>query len=558
MTLSGRKRLTLASLALLVSASCAKPPTRLEPGTPVAGELTNRGTSYSFRVESGQYFNLSVNKTSTGVGLTIFKPDGRELRTVTCSHDGDLQIDDQGPASGAYTLRLSACAPDSERISYEVRLSIPEAPATGSSERVAAERLAAEAEGLVAQYRADSRKTALLKYQDSLLKWKALGDLRQQSGAYINIAELYRDLGDSTQAANNIQIALSMAHESGATEVESEALLTQATIGLLSGTPDKALEAALGALTIARATANPKTEEAAEYLLGRIHYETANYQKATEALQESLRISQTRGDRLGGAQATLYLAGVDFDQNKWPQARDRGEQALAVFRSFADKKAETWALTYLGHIYSQLNREQAMTLYEEARSLARDSGDFFIEASLLNGLAILHEDLGDNEAAISFFKQAMEKSQELGDRIGVAYTVNYMGEVDFAIGDLPEAMNAFNQSLETFRSLSHTMMEATVLQKMGILYETTGNRTKALDLLNESLKLSRKAQDKRLETWGKVGIAHVQEAAGDIGGALKNYEQALRFWEDTKDAKGQVTALYRIANCLRKDRKSVV
>ena len=556
--ITGLRSVILACLAALLCCSdreemAARPlqdkPTVLLPDERVSKRLDGE-VAYTFNLKPGQYFGLSLQKPGTDIALSLLQPDGKLMRSIDCAHDGPLQIAELGAAAGSYSLRLRTCA-NATGPAYELILSISKNGPAADRLRVDAERLSAEADSLVAQYSADARRTATRKYESAASAFRSAGSFLDESMTLSKIARLYRDLGEPANALSYVEKARGAARSDALSEAES--LIVRATIQLNQGETSNAISSVTRALDLIRSTSNRKAEQEALNLLGFIRYDRSEYVEATTALEDARRIALERGSRLGLARATLDLSAVDFDQLRFGAARDKAQEALALFGAVNDRQGQAKALIYLGHYLSALNRkDEALSRYQEAKPLATGSGDFYTEASLFSGIARTHLDLGNTKAALQFYKLALDANRALGDRIGAAYTLRSIGHCYFAQDDTRQALDSLNQSLAIFHDVSQNR-EAYVLQDIGIVMEKAGNTAGALEHLNRALKISLSEQgpDQRLEAWSRTGIGHVYEAQGNIERALEYYEDALRINEKL-DRLGWLTVQYRIAECLRR------
>ena len=560
-----RRQRLLASVVCVVGILCgacrnqetftgphsAVDPIPLRPEQIVAGTISDKAITYHFELAQAQPFILAFEKEATGIGLSVLAPDGHLLRSVSCSHDGPTQVAQLTPVSGTYSAKLESCRQG--ETSYQLTLSVPQSPTDLDNVRVEAERLSAQAELLASEYRANERRVAILKFKESMDLWKTAGDPIAQANVLLQIARLHRDLGEASQALNTAQQALVTGRESHDGVIQAEALVTLASIQLLEkGDTSRALMYCNQGLEIARASSDRRTEAAALYQLGLVHYETSTYDSATAALEESRRISQERRDNLGAARATLYLAAIDFDVLRFDTARDKGRQALEVFNSFHDKQGQATALTFIGHFESALGRNQeAMSSYAEARKLAADSGDFFVESSLMNGIAKVHFDLGNTEGALQFLNLALEKSRASDDSIGIAYALRAIGDCYFAADDSPKALDFYNQALHIFGLVKNRKMQAYVSQDIGMVLESTGKASSAMEYLNRSLNMGESIGDRRLQAGALTGIGRAHETAGRTEKALQSYEKALLKYDAVGDRLGKVTAFYYVATALR-------
>ena len=553
----------LACLTALLSGMCEvsgsilkavnqKTPDQLYAEVRASGRMGYTATTYWFVLNADDYFGLSVQKAGTDIALSLLRPDGRIIRSVSCSHDGPLRISEVAPLPGRYAIQLTSCSPRSLERAYELTLSRPRAATRSDRLRVAGERLSADAEALIAQYRAHSTRTAIRRYEEALRNWTAVGDHVEEARTLNNIGKLYRDLGDVERSISYINRGLGVARNRQDSAGEAEAYLSLATIHLSKANPSKALEASSKALEISRSMSNRKLEAEVQYFLGNIYYETADYGRATDALEEAKSIWQSTGNTLGLARSLFYLAVIDSDMSRFDTGPIRAEQALSLFQSLENKQGEARTLTLLGHFQLRMGRKQeALNMYERARPLVIDSGDLFMEATLLNSIARAHYDLGDVPAALQFFSMALARNEALRERISIAYTLRAMGQCYSVIGDTQNALSFLNRALQAFRALSNKRMEGFVLWDMGLVHEAMGDVSGALDVLNRSLELSRSATERRVEASSLTAIGHIHEAAGETDRALQYYEEALRLTQVTADPFGEQATLYRIAHCLR-------
>jgi CHAT domain-containing protein/predicted negative regulator of RcsB-dependent stress response len=523
----------------------------LIPQQGLSGTPSSVSASYWFSLHSGEYFTLSLQKTSTGLMLSVFRPDGKLLRSVGCSHDGQLGLSEIASLPGRYVARLNSCL-STGFASYEISLSHPIVPTASQILRVEAERLMSEAELLNNNYRADSRRAAIAKYEEALMKWSLLKDPIKEAAARGNLAELYRDVGDLSFALQVVQAALTADQYDGGSLVRAQTYLTLATILLIKGDITGAMEACNRGLEIAKDHFDRKLEAQALYILGRIRYDAGNYVQAAKSLNEAEQISRERGDGLGAALATFYLGAVDFDLRRFDVARNKFLQTLTVFRAFGKKEAEARALTFLGHAYSELNQKQeALNFYEKSIELVTPARDFSTEASLLNGIARVHFQLGDIKVATQFFQLALERSRSQGNPIEIAAALRSIGECYLADGDRVNALRSLREALSTFRSISHKLMQAVVLHDIGIVLLADGDRSGAIANFNASLGISRSIGHRQIQGWNLTALGQMRETAGESASALEYYAQALHLYESIEDRNRKLAVLYRIAKCLR-------
>ena len=540
-----------AGCVMLFTAACRNTQdagSLLVPGQPAAGLSTSPAAAYQFELRKDDLFSIALQKSSTGVRLSLLRPDGVMLRSVSCMHDGPMKISDSAFIAGKYTVRLQSC--DEVNLTpYSISLSLS-TPTSGDIEHIAAERLGAEAASLAERYTSEARQQAIVKYETALREWTRLGDIAEQVRVLTEMARLYAEGADFERALEYVDRAAGFAV--GARVDKSEPLLTRALILLRKGNTTDSLTAATDGLNLARSSSNPAGEGKALYLIGRIHYEKSSYADATTALEKSVEAYRALGDELAVAHAKLYIAAVHFDLRGLDIARQIGDETFPVFESYGDRQGQAQALTFLGHFYSALNRKQeALNLYQQARVIVDAAADPATAFPLLNGIARVHFQLGDPKAATQFFRLALDSTRALGSRIDSAYVLRSIGQCYFADGDRSNALASLHEALKTFDSIPHNVMRAVVLEDIGIVLADEGKMASAVDHLNRSFQISTSIGHKENQARTLITLGEIREKAGDVKAALERYRKALDLYESIPHRLGKVTALNRIANAQR-------
>jgi CHAT domain-containing protein/Tfp pilus assembly protein PilF len=527
---------------------------KLIPESPASARPSADEMTYWFALKAGDYFELSVQKTGTDLSLSLLQPDGRTLRSVPCSHDGPLRISEIASETGRHILEVKSCDSSSWERAYEISLSQPRPSRTSDRSRVAGERLSADANSLITEYKAQATRAAIAKYEQALTYWRGLGDHIQEITTLNRIARIYRNLGDLSHATSYANSALKLSQDSQYLAGVAETDLSLAMVYLNQGDADMAVNACSRALELARELSNAALEAEVQYFLGTIYAESTNdYEKASSAFERAKGIWYSTGNRLGQARASLAVAGwIDFSLTRVDDGPKAAQQALAVFQSLKDRAGEASALITIALFDFQTGRKQdALNMFEKANPLIIGSGDLFMEVSLLNATARVYYDLGRIELALQLNEMALAKNEALRDHVGVAYSLLLMGESYFAAGNIPEASAYLSRALDAFRALSNKRMEGVVLGDLALVFEAQGDRSKALNFLNQSLTLVQSVTDHRLEALTLSNIGHIFDETGESDRALQYYEKAIQLNRATDDSFGEVSTLHRIARSLR-------
>jgi tetratricopeptide (TPR) repeat protein len=154
--------------------------------------------------------------------------------------------------------------------------------------------------------------------------------------------------------------------------------------------------------------------------------------------------------------------------------------------------------------------EQAIQKWQEARLLYRAVGDRGGEATTLNNIGGVYDDLGEKQKALVFYNQALPIYRAVGDRRGEAGTLNNIGAVYDDLGEKQKALVFYNQALPILRAVGDRGGEAITLNNIGLVYSDLGEKQKALDFYNQALPLMRAVGD----AYGEVTILDNIRALG--------------------------------------------
>src|SRR5262249_18396492 len=106
----------------------------------------------------------------------------------------------------------------------------PRAATQDARMQVTAERLEEQADNLVREYHADSRRAALRKYEEALQAWQRARDRAGELRIFRKISEVTRDLAQMDKARVYAERALAISREEKNAAAEAESLLILATI----------------------------------------------------------------------------------------------------------------------------------------------------------------------------------------------------------------------------------------------------------------------------------------------------------------------------------------
>ncbi|MBC7910475.1 MAG: tetratricopeptide repeat protein, partial [Pyrinomonadaceae bacterium] len=369
---------------------------------------------------------------------------------------------------------------------------VPETPAPQDEKHLAAEKLVTEAEQLYAKGTAESRRTAIEKYQEAVALFHVTGHKKEEADALSNIGAIYNSLSEMQKAIEFFQQSLPLRRE-----------------------------------------ANDRPGEAVTLNNFGVAYRSlGEMQKALEFYNQSLAVTRLTGDRDNQASTLNNIGAVYRALGEMQKALDAYAQALPLFHELKNVRGEAVTLSNLGSVYKSLGeRNKALEFYNQSLEKAREAKDRRIEGTTLNNIGVAHRILGDLPKALEIFNQALALHKASGDRRGEATVVTNLAGVFATLAERPKALEFYSESLKLWRAVGDRGGEAGVLQSTGEVLYLTGEKDKALEYFNEALPLRRSVLDYTGEADTLYRIARSERDRGRLPEARREIESALAIVE---------------------------
>ncbi|HEV7857373.1 MAG TPA: CHAT domain-containing tetratricopeptide repeat protein [Pyrinomonadaceae bacterium] len=520
--------------------------------------------SYLVRLNSRSYFRLTVEGRGVGLTLALIGPGGRGLAVSESRWHGRTSLSLVTKASGAYRLLVRAQERQQKKAQEEeqsaaagsYRLRVEESRrATGEDhQRIAAERIVAQAEQLRSEWKTDSFERALRKYEEALRLWQSIGDKLEEARSLTLIGEVHDRMGARQKALDSYQLALPLSREvlDHATEIEVLDNIGYAYAYL--GDNERAIDYCKQALQLSEAEADKRGEAQALNNLGEAYYNLSDEQKALGYSNRALDLSRELSDERGQAQALNNLGYTYYDLGETQKSFDyQQNQALPLWHALGDLRGEAETLTATGLIYSIMGEKQkALDFHNRAWRIFQTMGDRNGEARALNATGFAYFDAGEMSRALDIYTRALQISREIGYRQGEAIELGRLGDIYAFLGEREKALDYYQQELKLDQESKDQRTEAYALKRIGDLYFDEEKET-ALDYYQQALALSRSVTDKRGIVSALNGIGSLYEIRGETEQALNCYQEALPLSRAAQDRGREAQTLYHLAH-LERDR----
>ncbi|MGB7922028.1 MAG: CHAT domain-containing protein [Pyrinomonadaceae bacterium] len=517
--------------------------------------------SYSIALTAGQYLYVIVDQRGIDVVVALFGPDGKKLIEVDSPNywQGPEPVSITAETTGNYRLEVHSLEKTAAPGRYEVRI-VELRTATGKDKsRAAAEQAFNQAQLLEAEGTAQSRQSAIKKYEESLPRFRAIGDRYREALTLYYIGRIAYELGEKQKALDYFAQTLPFIRAVGYTFGEAEVLNDIGEVYFSLGEKQKALDYYAQALPLRR-TAKDRNGEAATFdSIGRVYSSLGEKQKALDYYAQALPLLRAVGDRINEANTLNNIGAIYYSLGERQKALDYYGQALALHRAVGERSGQAATLTNIGAVYYSLGEKQkALDYYEQALPLSRAVGDHNDEAKTLDHLMNLYESLSNLRFATFYGKQSVNVYQQLRSNIqgldkdvqktylkSVEQTYRGLAELLITQGRAAEAQQVLNAlkdqqffdfdqtQFRQLKLLTPTPREAEFV----VRYEKTSDTLGASGGKVEDLKLkfsNRQPNDEEARQLRQLE-AQLKTAADEFSAFLKQAETEFSKAIDKKD-----------------------
>jgi len=272
---------------------------------------------------------------------------------------------------------------------------------------------------------------------------------------------------------------------------------------------------------------------------GRELFSAGQLQKALEAYNRALPISQAAGDKVVQAVTLASIAQTYLAMGEGRQALEHFNQAFQVSREANNLKLQTLAMRGIGaaHLASG-ETELALDAYRRARILA--AGDVATEAEILASMGWVYQSSGELQQALAHYQEALalvvksgNLEAELKTRVGIGLLHHSLGESNKSLDQYRAAMKIAKTDAEV----------AGILISAGDVYQSNGMTNKALACYNKARSLMKESGNKTGEAGTLISIARMYMSQSFAQTALEYYTDALKLMREEGNRAGEAGAL---------------
>jgi signal transduction histidine kinase len=308
------------------------------------------------------------------------------------------------------------------------------------------------------------------------------------------------------------------------------------------------LEQALDLLERARVQASAEkawqVQAQALVALGRVYRDLGEPNKALVSLDSALELAQDHHDSVIESDALNLRAGVNHLLGEYALALKDLGLSLGLAKHAQDERRTVNTLINMGILSTKLaDYPRALTLFSDAHKMIRETlQDRTLEGQCLVNLALLYEDMGNNNKALETCQLAKETVSGLDNRVLEAITTVNLGYAHKRLSNMEAARQNFEEALALAKTIKFSKVEIAALDGLGQLFTSLGDTTGAVRLHQEALERSRENNDSESELDALLNLGRDFLAAQQAQQSLEVLTEALALAQKTQRKKSVLEA----------------
>ncbi|NEQ22492.1 MAG: tetratricopeptide repeat protein, partial [Microcoleus sp. SIO2G3] len=393
---------------------------------------------------------------------------------------------------------------------------------------------------------------ALEYYNQALSLSQAEKQRSLEANTLSSIGNVYFQSGETQKALNSYNQVLEIQYTEKDTAAQANTLQAMGLIYSNLGQSQQALAKYEEALEIQQQRQDLPGQADTFSRIGLLYYSLGEDQKALDSYNQALKLQQAVQGNLSGTDLSfnltkqaLILMGIastyaSLGFGDYSKALDFYNQALALYQKAGDRYGEASLLNVISSVNDQLGKKQkALDALEQSLVLWRDIPNPAREAFTLGNIADIHSSMGKPQQALDFYNQALDIQRRVNDLRQQAVTLNSIAGVYSSLGDYQLSINTYNQALEIFRAIGERTQQAQTLNGIGSVYQEAKDYHKSLEYYNQALALARQNKDFVRQVGILASMVRAYESLKDYPKALEaasqifslSRQQKNDFWE---------------------------
>jgi tetratricopeptide (TPR) repeat protein len=238
----------------------------------------------------------------------------------------------------------------------------------------------------------------------------------------------------------------------------------------------------------------------------------------------------------------LSNAGVILEMSgDYLGAIENYQKALKEFSKTGNLKAQSLVYNNIAIVHQELdNDELAYDNLKKSFDLKIKTGDSTLIASGYNNFGVFYEEQRNNlDSALYCYFKAKQIYIKLGDKRNEAICENNIANLLFQTGDYENARRSFRQTIEKFRNTEDNLWLSRALMYLGQLELKEGNISVAVGLLAESVQILSGTDYSRYLMEASGSLAQAYFESGDYKNSALMFKQYVNLKDSILNSEKQ-------------------
>jgi LuxR family maltose regulon positive regulatory protein len=228
------------------------------------------------------------------------------------------------------------------------------------------------------------------------------------------------------------------------------------------------------------------------------------------------------------------------------QAVESLEHSLSLYTALNETGSIPMVLMETGMVHVAVgNVDSAKHSYQRALRIWESEKNVYLQAEILNNLAVLYHQLGEYELASETFENGLLCARKSRNQHAESLILTGLGDLNAEIEDFDSALMAYQQAEIIASELADTFISNYLIVAKGFLFLLKGDLTSASQVLNshrKKIKLSQSMYERGL--WSLFeGRFHLLD--GDVGKASRYLQECKKFFsQDGRDLELQWSIIW--------------
>jgi tetratricopeptide (TPR) repeat protein len=194
-----------------------------------------------------------------------------------------------------------------------------------------------------------------------------------------------------------------------------------------------------------------------------------------------------------------------------------------------NKKGLMYIYNKIGQVLNNMGKlDDALSYYNRSLSLARELGDTYMQASVLNNIAYIFDLKGESNKAIGYYEESLSLTTNEKDK---APTYNNIAMIYYTKGDYQKAVEYFQKAIEIDEKYGNYHGVSILKLNLGNTYRKMEDYENAEKYLSEGLEGVKRVSDKYWVATGCRYSGWFLKDKGDKKGAKEYYNLAYKLYK---------------------------